>query len=296
MRLAALIASCAGSLVLVSAAGAAAQGAGNEPRAGWYAAGGIGAVWASNMAQSGWNRDPLCYPTDACFDADPRPEVSGYRWHYDVAAAGGAAFEVAAGLFAGRSRVEVSYGQRWNDLDQMFLGVTDYDGAAMADRVGTTVTADTQSSIDQLAVRMLTVNAYYDIPAGSAFSPYVGAGVGPAFVTVAGVRFSDMYRDTAANGDVYDPPLASYNSQPGRRPVRHGAGRPRARRGRLPRGRPDLAGAEAHLVAAGRHRGQRRVRPARRPTRWYPNFEHHDTFAGARSWLLMLTARYVFDN
>ena len=295
MRLAALIASCAGGLVLVSAAGASAQGAGGEPRAGWYAAGGIGAVWASNMVQSGWNRDPLCYPTDACFDADPRPEVSGYRWHYDVAAAGGAAFEVAAGLFAGRSRVEVSYGQRWNDLDQMFLGVTDYDGAAMADRVGTTVTADTQSSIDQLAVRMLTVNAYYDIPAGPAFSPYVGAGVGPAFVTVAGVRFSDMYRDTAANGDVYDPPLSSYNA-------------------RLDDDLSDtvLAG---HVHAGADFRVADRIWLGLKLT-WsllgdieasggydlhpanslVPNFEHHDTFAGARSWLLMLTARYVFDN
>ena len=209
MRLASFIPSCAGVLVLASAAGASAQGAGEAPRSGWYAGGGIGANWASNIMQSGWNRDPLCYPTDACFDLDPRPEVSGYRWHYDIAAATGPLFEVSAGLIAGRARVELAFGQKWNDLDQMFLSVTDYDGVTMEDRVGSTVTSDTSSSLDHLAVRMLTVNAYYDFPAGSVVSPYLGAGVGPAFVTVAGVRFSDMYRDTAVNGEVYDPPCRS---------------------------------------------------------------------------------------
>ena len=99
-----------------------------------------------------------------------------------------------------------------NDLDQMFLSVTNYEGVAMADRVNSTVTSDTRSSIDHLAVRMLTVNAYYDFAAGSVVSPYLGAGVGPAFVTVAGVRFSDEYRDMAINGDVYDPLLSFYNA------------------------------------------------------------------------------------
>ena len=294
MRLGSFIASCAGVLMLASAAGASAQVAG-EARSGWYAGGGLGAAWTSNIAQSGWNRDPLCYPTDACFDEDPRPEVSGYRWRYDIAAATGAAFEVSAGLFASRARVEVSYGQRWNDLDQMFLSVTDYDGVAMADRVDATVTSDTSSSIDQLAVRMLTVNAYYDFPAGSAFTPYVGAGVGPAFVTVAGVRFSDMYMDTAVNGDVYDPPLSFYSAS-------------------LDDDLSDtvLAG---HLHAGADFRVADRIWLGLKLTysllgdietsggydlhaaqAFDPNFEHHDTFAGARSWVLMLTAKYFFDN
>ena len=90
MRRASFIALAAGILVLASAGGASAQDAGEEPRrSGWYVGGGVGANWASNISQSGWNRDPLCYPTDACFDLDPRPEVSGYRWHYDIAAATG---------------------------------------------------------------------------------------------------------------------------------------------------------------------------------------------------------------
>ena len=84
--------------------------------------------WPSNLAQSGWNRDPICYPTDACFDQDPRPEISGYRWHYDIAAATGPVFELSTGLFVDRARVELSFRQRWNDLDQMFLSVTNYAG------------------------------------------------------------------------------------------------------------------------------------------------------------------------
>ena len=66
MRLASLIASAAGILVLLSASGVSAQSAAEEPRSWWYVGGGIGAPWPSNLAQSGWNRDPICYPTDAC--------------------------------------------------------------------------------------------------------------------------------------------------------------------------------------------------------------------------------------
>ena len=197
MRLASLIASAAGILVLLSASGVSAQSAAEEPRSGWYVGGGIGATWPSNLAQSGWNRDPICYPTDACFDQDPRPEISGYRWHYDIAAATGPVFELSTGLFVDRARVELSFRQRWNDLDQMFLSVTNYEGVAMEDRVNSTVTSDTRSSIDHLAVRMLTVNAYYDFAAGSVVSPYLGAG--PTRVIGA--------RHEAASYGVVDPVL-----------------------------------------------------------------------------------------
>ena len=264
MRLASLIASAAGILGLLSASGVSAQSAAEEPRSGWYVGGGIGATWPSNLAQSGSNRDPICYPTDACFDQDPRLDISGYRWHYDIAAATGPVFELSTGLFVDRARVELSFRQRWNDLDQMFLSVTNYEGVAMEDRVNSTVTSDTRSSIDHLAVRMLTVNAYYDFAAESVVSPYLGDGVGPAFVTVAGVRFSDEYRDTAVNSDVYDPPLSFYNtsldddlSDTVLAGHLHG-GR------RRPYCRQDLAGAEDDLLDAGRYRDPRRIRPARR--------------------------------
>ena len=76
MRLASFIASAAGRILvlLCSISDVAAQ---SRERSGWYVGGGIGSNWASDIDQEGWNRDPLCYPTDACFDADPIPEISG---------------------------------------------------------------------------------------------------------------------------------------------------------------------------------------------------------------------------
>ncbi len=75
MRFASLIASTAGGiLVFCSIPGVAAQsGAGGPPRSRWYVGGGIGSHWAPSIGQEGWNRDPACYPRDACFDADPVP-------------------------------------------------------------------------------------------------------------------------------------------------------------------------------------------------------------------------------
>ena len=71
---------------------AAQSGSGDPPRSGWYIGGGIGANWASDLDQEGWNRETTCYPTAASFDADPVPEISGYRWRYDIDAASGAVF------------------------------------------------------------------------------------------------------------------------------------------------------------------------------------------------------------
>ena len=200
MRLASLIASAAGILVLLSASGVSAQSAAEAPRAGWYVGGGIGAPWPSNLAQSGWNRDPICYPTDACFDQDPRPEIAGYRWHYDIAAATGPVFELSTGLFVDRARVELSFRQRWNDLDQMFLSVTNYEGVAREDRGNSTVTADTRSSPPRRAAgtaapprrRGATPSHRLPLPRWSRFNPRPRTGgneqllvdLGPARVSI----------------------------------------------------------------------------------------------------------------
>ncbi len=213
MRLASFIASAVGGiLILCPIVGVAAQG---PPRSGWYLGGGIGSNWASDMDQEGWNRDPLCYPTDACFDADPVPEIPGYRWRYDIAAAAGAAFEVAAGRMFDRTRLELSLAQRKNGLDQMFRSITDYDGTPIEERRGGTVVSNSRASIDNRTVRTLALNAYYDFPVAdrALFSPYVGAGLGPAFVKVSGVRFSSDYANTSGNAPAYDPPLSFYNSR-----------------------------------------------------------------------------------
>ena len=55
--------------------------------------GSIGAGWASELDQEGWNREATCYPDNACFDADPISQIPGYRWRYAVAAAAGARYE-----------------------------------------------------------------------------------------------------------------------------------------------------------------------------------------------------------
>ena len=214
MRLASFIASAVGGiLVLCSISVVAAQSRG-ERAGGWYVVVGIGSNWASDMDQEGWNRETTCYPTDACFDADPVPEISGYRWSYDIDAATGAAFELSDGRIFDRTRLELSLAQRKNSLNQMFRSITDYDGMPMEERSGGTVVSNARASIDHLSVRTLSLNAYYDFPdAGGGISPYLGAGLGPAFVEVSGLRFSNEYEDTSGNAQAYDPPLSFYNSR-----------------------------------------------------------------------------------
>ena len=134
MRLASFIASAVGGiLVLCSISDVAAQ---DGSRSGWYIGGGIGSNWASNMDQEGSNRETTCYPTDACFDADPVPAIPGYRWRYDIDAAPGAAFEVSAGHIFNRARLELSLAQRKNNTDQMFRGITYHDGTPREERRG----------------------------------------------------------------------------------------------------------------------------------------------------------------
>ena len=297
MRLASLIAPAAcGFLLIFWAADAAAQSGAGERRSGWYIGGGAGTSRASEIEQTGFNRDPLCYPTDACFDEDPRPEFPGYRWAYDLDAAAGATIELSAGYVLARTRLELSFGQRRNDVDQMFRSVTTFDGTALEDRRSSTVTSNTTSSIDNVTIRTLAVSAYYHFgDAAAAFSPYVGAGVGPAFVDVRGVRFSDEYFDTAGDGAAYDPPLSSYNARldddfsgtvlAGH--VHAGADFGLSYRTAL--------GVKLTYSMLGNveYVGTYQQHAARR---FDPDFTHTDTFAGARYWSLQFTVRYVLGG
>ena len=212
MRLASFIASTAcGILALCSVSDVAAW---NESRSGWYIGGDIGSNRASDMDQEGWNRETTCYPTDACFDADPVPAIPGYRWRYDIDAAPGAAFELLAGRIFNRTRLELSLARRKNNTDQMFRGITYYDGTPGEKRRGSTVASNARNSIDNLTVHTLALNAYYDFPdVYRGISPYVGLGLGPAFVKVSGVHFSTHYEDTSGNAQAYDPPLSFYDSR-----------------------------------------------------------------------------------
>ena len=85
----------------------------------------------------------------------------------------------------------------------------------MEARRGGSVVSNGRASIDHLIVRTLAFNAYYDFPDASyrGISPYLGAGLGPAFVEVSGVHFSTDYQDTSGSTQAYDPPLSFYNSR-----------------------------------------------------------------------------------
>ncbi len=204
-----------GVLMLGSLAPAQAQGtSGNPPRSSWYLSGNIGVSWASQLDQEGWNREGTCYPTDACFDIDPIPSISGYRWRYAVGASIGRRTEFALGRDFDRVRLELAFTRRNHGLDQAFRGISFYDGAPIGARSGGTVVSNPEASIDDLRVWALAGQVFYDFPAAPGRPvPYLGIGLGPAFVTVRGVRFSTRYEDTAGNDTAYDPPLSFYDSR-----------------------------------------------------------------------------------
>ena len=216
MCLASFISAAAGGiLALCPFAGTAGESGDEEPRrSGWYVGAGVGTNWASDLDQEGWNRETLCYPTDACFDADPAPKISGYRWHYDVDVDVGAAFELSVGRIFGRTRLELSLAQRKNDIGQTFRGITYYDGTPIEARSGGTVMSRAEVSIDDLTARTLSLNAYYDFPeAYRGMTPYLDIGLGCAFVEVSGVKFSSEYEDPSNPPRAYDPPLSFYASR-----------------------------------------------------------------------------------
>ena len=298
MRLASFIASAVGGILMLCPISdvEAQSGSGGKTRSGWYIGGGIGSNWASDLDQEGWNRETTCYPTDACFDANPVPEISGYRWRYDIDAAAGAVLEISAGLIFDRTRLEVSLAQRTNGLNQMFRRITDYDGMPMEERSGGTVVSNARASIDHLSVSTLSLNAYYDFPgAFGGISPYLGAGLGPAFVKVSGVHFSTDYEDTSGNAQAYDPPLSFYNSR------QDADLSDTVLAGHLHAGADyglnanTLLGLKLTYSMMGdiESRGGYSLHPFHERDPGLPN---HNTFTGARYWTLALTVKRLFGN
>lgn len=179
--------------------------------AGWYVGAGLGVNWGSTLDQEGWNRENYCYPDAACFDQDPIPSVSGYRWRYDIDLDTGAGFEVFAGRRFGRARLELAIAVQRNDAGQQFTGITYFDGAPILPRPGGTVVSNSQAHVDNFNARSVTLNGYYDFPgAWGGWTPYLGVGLGMASLELAGVHFSTDYQDP--EGESYDPPLSFYNS------------------------------------------------------------------------------------
>ena len=178
----------------------------------WYFGAAAGIALHSGMDQVGWNEDTICYPTNACFDNDPVPSVSGYRWRYGIDAGSGAALELTLGRRFGDLRIEFSAAQSRNGLMQRFTGIEYLDGSELTPRNGS-VASDAATSIGDLTLRFVSLNAYRDLRAsGSRIMPYLGIGAGAAFANIGHIRYSDSYRDTSLMPKAYDPPLTSYGS------------------------------------------------------------------------------------
>lgn len=168
-------------------------------RSGWYVGGGVGVNWTSQMDQVGQNRDVYCYP-DSGFCATPgRSEtIPGYRWAYDLDLDAGSAFEVSVGRMFNQWRLELSASQRNNAIQQKFKDIALLDGRRDMRPAGNMVESNGRFDMDDLTTRTLSVNAYYDfLDAFGRITPYVGVGLGVAFVEVSGVHFSTRYEDKA---------------------------------------------------------------------------------------------------
>ena len=180
---------------------------------GWYFSAGGAVALGSGMDQEGWNRDTVCYPTGACFVADPAPEIAGYRWRYAIDADPGAGFELTCGRRFGPLRLEVSGSQSRNDIEQDFAALEYLDGRPWAAREGSVVSNDV-ASIGYFTTRVLALNLYRDFRAPNrVLTPYLGAGLGAAFAEVSELLYSNDYQDTSESPPVYDPPLSYYNSR-----------------------------------------------------------------------------------
>ena len=200
------------TLCALICSGAAINAASAEAgRSGWYLSAATGLALSSGMDQEGWNRDTVCYPTDPCFVADPVPALSGYRWGYTIDADTGTEFEITLGRALGSLRLEVSASQSKNNIEQEFASLEYLDGSPWIGREG--VVSNDVASIGDLTTRIVSLNVYRDFSAAHrALTPYIGAGLGAAFVKVSDVKYENDYQDTAESPPVYDPPLSFYNS------------------------------------------------------------------------------------
>ena len=201
-------------LILVSVTEVSAQ---DRRTSGWYVSGGLGGNLVYGLDQAGSNTESTCYPTSACFDLVLR-EIPGYRWRYDPSVDRGIGFEAAVGRVFDRTRIEVSFAQRRNNVDQgPPLEITYLDGtsAGTSSFLGLGLAqADSRQFIEDQVTRTISLNAYYDLPFGpQRITPFVGVGTGVAFVELTRIFFSIEYTDPSGEGTHYDPPLSFYNSK-----------------------------------------------------------------------------------
>ena len=195
------------TLAICAVLGGAQQGAGQELGSyGWYVSVSGGTNWNPVMKQAGDNRDNICYPNDLC-DGTP----GGYRWFYDLPSDLGTAFEIAIGRNFGGVRLEVSASQRSNNIKQEFTDITFRDGSPILPNVDSNYTSTSKTSVDALATRTLSLNAYHDFSlAENRIMPYLGAGLGLSSIELTGLYFSSEY--SCINAPCTGRPAAEYNS------------------------------------------------------------------------------------
>ena len=195
---------CVGGFACTTPASAA------DGLADWYVSASAGAASRAGMDQNGSNRESTCYPTDACFHQVPKPSIPGYRWAYDIDADAGPALRLGIGRRLGRFRLEATVGWQRHALEQELVDIAYLDGMPRVAADGT-VTVDAMALIDDAVTRTVSVDLFRDLPPiGRTLTPYVGIGVGRAYVTVKGLGFVAEYRDTSPTPPAYDPPLSHY--------------------------------------------------------------------------------------
>ncbi len=160
---------------------------------GWYVGGSIGFNTTSGIEQAGYNRDNTCYPYHDCTHiTDGSPD--GYRWFYDLEADQGTVFEIVSGHAFGTFRLELALAQRRNDIEQKFTGITYLDDSHITARPMSNYQSESDTHIDDLTTRSLSLNAYYDFPVmGRRFTPYLGGGVGVSFLKLSGLYFQSWH-------------------------------------------------------------------------------------------------------
>lgn len=193
-------------LLLMPMAGIAWAQKQASTQSGWYVEAGGGAALPSTMKQAGRNSDDICYPTNIC------PQVpAGYRWYYDLRADRGTAFSMSVGRSWQRMRVEIAGMQLRTDIDPVFTGLTFLDGSSVPSNPNSDYTTSAITSIGDLTVRALRLNAYFYLPLGLVrLNPYLGGGLGASFLKVSDLFYHGQYGCAVASCDV-DP--SYYDSQ-----------------------------------------------------------------------------------
>ena len=270
-------------------------------RSGWYIGGGIGVNWTNQLDQAGWNRDTYCYPDSGCEPEGLRsPDIPGYRWMYDLDLDAGTAFEITAGRMFNRWRLEFSAAQRNNAIDQQFKDITYLDGSRDPDpppgSPRNDVTSNVMARIDDLTTRTLSVNAYYDFTdLFERITPYVGVGLGVAFVEISGVHFSARYEDTADTSPERADYLSQFDSE------QNADISDTVLVGNFYAGTDytltdqTLLGVKLTYSLMGdvEHTGTYSMHPMHTQD---PAFPNHNAFSGPRQFSVMFTAKYLFGD